>query len=57
MIRKLLRRIRVWLLIRRAKKILMTPEMIEAQRRSFVYGNVKLSNLNVTVDDVCRRER
>lgn len=38
-----------------AREIEVTPEMREAQRRSFVYGNCKLDNDNITrelVDEV-----
>ena len=35
-------------LIEQAKKIKMTPEQREAQRRSFVYGNTKLENDCIT---------
>jgi len=44
-------------LIEEARKVALTPEMHEAQRRSFAYGNVALSNPLVTralVDDVAR---
>ena len=33
---------------------LMTPEQIEAQRRSFAFGNVSMSNPNVTRELVDR---
>lgn len=55
-------RIRSWWRHRRLQKLLdlvrdyeMTPEEHEAQRRDFAYGNVKLSNPEVTremVDEV-----
>lgn len=35
-------------LIQEAKKHIMTPEEAEAQRRDFAYGNVKLSNPDVS---------
>lgn len=39
-------------LLERAKKIKMTPEDMRAQRRSFAYGNVHMSNPSVTWEDV-----
>jgi len=39
-------------LIEWARTYVMTPEEREAQRRSFVYGNVKLSNPAVTKERV-----
>ena len=42
-------------LIEETSKIEMTPEMVDAQRKSFAYGNCKLSNPNITrelVDEV-----
>ena len=39
-------------LLERAKNHRMTPEEEEQQRRSFAYGNVKLSNPHVTRDMV-----
>ncbi len=41
-------------LIEWARTYRMTPAEREAQRRSFVYGNVKLSNDRVTREDVDR---
>ena len=35
-------------LVARARKIQMSEEQIEAQRRSFAYGNAKIENSNVT---------
>jgi len=35
-------------LVERARKIEMTPEQREAQRRSFVYGTTKLENKYIT---------
>lgn len=35
-------------LVEKAKKIVMTPEQKEAQRRDFAYGNVALHNPEVT---------
>lgn len=61
----MLRWIKRWWTQRRLNKLLawsrthqMTPEEHEAQRRSFVYGNVKLSNPDVTremVDEAADR--
>lgn len=42
-------------LLEHARSTTMTPEQREAQRRSFVYGNVKLANDKITrelVDEV-----
>jgi hypothetical protein len=54
-------RIRSWWRQRRLKKLLdlvrdyeMTPEEREAQRRDFAYGNVRLSNPEVTREMVDR---
>jgi hypothetical protein len=54
-------RIRSWWRHRKLKKLLdlvrdyeMTPEEREAQRRDFAYGNVRLSNPEVTREMVDR---
>ncbi len=39
------------------REIDMTPEEIEAQRIDFAYGNVRLSNPNVTREDVMEAAR
>ncbi len=41
-------------LLERSKAIVMTPEQREEQRRSFAYGNAKISNPNVTREMVDR---
>ena len=41
-------------LIERARRVQMTPEQLEAQRRSFAFGNVALENPNVTREMVDR---
>lgn len=33
---------------------IMTPEQVEEQRRSFAYGNLKLSNPSITRADIDR---
>ena len=41
-----------------ARTVTMTPEQLDAQRRSFAYGNVAIENPSVTrelVDEVCDR--
>jgi len=35
-------------LLEAAKKIVLTPEEKEAQRRSFAYGNTKIGNSRIT---------
>lgn len=45
-------------LIEAARKITMTPEQAEEQRRSFVYGNTKLENDLITremIDEAAER--
>lgn len=45
-------------LLAAALAVPMTPEQAEAQRHSFVYGNVKLSNPDITremVDEAAER--
>ncbi len=39
-------------LLEKAKRVTMTPEQKEAQRRSFAYGNAKISNEHVTMEMV-----
>ena len=39
-------------LLDRAKKILMTREQREAQRRSFAYGNTKIENDRITRETI-----
>jgi hypothetical protein len=41
-------------LIERARKIEMTPEEAEAQRISFVYGNTRFENDNITLETVVK---
>jgi len=43
-----------------AKSVVMTPEQREEQRRSFAYGNAKISNPSVTremIDLAAERKR
>lgn len=35
-------------LVKRARRIEMTPEQLRVQRRSFVYGNTNIENQDVT---------
>ena len=45
-------------LLARAQKHTMTPEELEAQRRSFAFGNANIDNPNVTremVDEAAER--
>ena len=42
-----------WLLVR-AKRVKMTPEDVEEQRRSFAYGNTKIENERITRETVDR---
>jgi len=45
-------------LLERAKKIKMTPEQQEEQRRSFAYGNTKIENDLITremIDEAAER--
>lgn len=39
-------------LVEQARKVEMTPEHREAQRRSFVYGTTKLENKYITAEMV-----
>jgi hypothetical protein len=39
-------------LIEQARQVKMTPEELEAQRINFAYGNISLSNDEITLDDV-----
>lgn len=41
-------------LLETAKKIKMTPQEQERQRRSFAYGNTKIENVNITEDAIER---
>ncbi len=41
-------------MIERAKKLTMSPEDAEAQRRSFAYGNAKTENDDITREMVDR---
>lgn len=41
-------------LIAKAKKICADPDQIEAQRRSFAFGNAKIENDRVTRDMIDR---
>lgn len=52
------------LLVQKAKRIKMTPEEREEQRRSFAYGNANIENSSVTravvnqaADELSRLER
>ena len=35
-------------LVEKAKKVIMTPEQVSAQRRSFAYGNSAFENPKIT---------
>lgn len=37
-----------------ARRVQMTPDQAEAQRRSFAYGNAKIENDNITWDTINR---
>lgn len=37
-----------------ARKVQMTPEQAEEQRRSFAYGNTKIENDSITRDTINR---
>lgn len=39
-------------LLESAKKIRMTPQDQERQRRSFAYGNTKIENVDITEDAI-----
>lgn len=39
-------------LLEMARKVKMTPEEENRQRRSFAYGNAKIENPNITWDDI-----
>ncbi|MGA8489991.1 MAG: hypothetical protein WB711_06180 [Terriglobales bacterium] len=41
-------------LIEMARKVEMTPEQAESQRRSFAYGNTKIENDSITWDTINR---
>lgn len=41
-------------LIEAAKKVGMTPEQLEEQRRSFAFGNANIENQRVTRETVAR---
>ena len=41
-------------LLERARKVTMTPEDREAQRRSFAYGNTRIENQRITKETVNR---
>jgi hypothetical protein len=41
-------------LLETAKKIRMTPQDQERQRRSFAYGNTKIENIDITEDAIDR---
>jgi hypothetical protein len=41
-------------LLETAKKIRMTPQDQERQRRSFAYGNTKIENVDITEDSIAR---
>jgi hypothetical protein len=41
-------------LIEMARKVVMTPEQAERQRRSFAYGNTKIENDSITWDTINR---
>ena len=41
-------------LLELAKKVEMTPSQLEAQRRSFAYGNTRLENERITREVVDR---
>lgn len=41
-------------MIERARKLMVTPEQREAQRRSFAYGNSKIENERITREMVDR---
>ncbi|HXM60342.1 MAG TPA: hypothetical protein VN950_05765 [Terriglobales bacterium] len=41
-------------LIEMARKVEMTPEQAERQRRSFAYGNTKIENDSITWDTINR---
>jgi hypothetical protein len=39
-------------LIELARRVEMTPEQVEKQRRSFAYGNTKIENDSITWDRI-----
>jgi hypothetical protein len=39
-------------LLEMAKKVEMTPSELEAQRRSFAYGNARIENETITRDTI-----
>jgi hypothetical protein len=41
-------------LIERTRDIVMSPEQLRAQRRSFAYGNTTIANPNVTREIIAR---
>ena len=41
-------------LLEMARKVEMTPEEAEAQRRSFAYGNTKIENDSITRDRIAK---
>jgi hypothetical protein len=41
-------------LIEMARRVEMTPEQAEEQRRSFAYGNTKIENDSITRDTINR---
>ena len=41
-------------LLEKARRVQMTPEQAEEQRRSFAYGNTKIENDSITRDTVDR---
>ena len=41
-------------LLEKARRVQMTPEEAEEQRRSFAYGNTKIENDSITRDTVDR---
>ena len=41
-------------LIEMARRVEMTPEQAEEQRRSFAYGNTKIENDSITWDTINR---
>jgi hypothetical protein len=41
-------------LLEMARKVEMTPEQAEEQRRSFAYGNTKIENDSITWDRINR---
>jgi hypothetical protein len=43
-------------LIESARGIIMSPEQLRAQRRSFAYGNTAIENPDVTRDIVARAD-